>query len=153
MEPLNVSVAILESISLIFFRRSNHSHHQMVRKKHLGISGQHFQKKNILKQDSKPSLNKIMKFRTKWGKEISTDGPAKAEIIKTQVIGNHNQEKENMEFVAFMGEKCVEWAERRAKFSENAQLWFKMWCQICRLFTRRRPSTKTLEQPRGLTQD
>lgn len=80
----------------------------MVRKKHLGISGQHFQKKNILKQDSKPSLNKIMKFRTKLEKEISTDGPDKAEIIKTQVIGNHNQEKENMEFVAFMGEKCVE---------------------------------------------
>lgn len=64
----------------------------MVRKKHLGISGQHFQRKNILKEDSKSSLDKIMKFRTKRGEGIRTDGPDKAKIIKTQVTGKHNWE-------------------------------------------------------------
>ena len=60
------------------------------KKKYLGASGQHFQKKNTPRQDSKSSLNKIIQFRTKWVEEIRTDIPDEAKIIKSRITGKGN---------------------------------------------------------------
>ena len=107
-----MSAAFLESICLVLFS-SNQSHHQMVSKKNnLGASGQHFQKKNISRQDSKSSLNKIIQFRIKWGEEIRTDIPDEAKIIKSRVTGNGNQGDWNTELVTFREGKCVKRVER-----------------------------------------
>lgn len=81
-------------------------------KNNLGASGQHFQKQNISRQDSKSSLNKIIQFRIKWGEEIRTDIPDEAKIIKSRGTGNGNQGDWNTELVTFRERKCVKRVER-----------------------------------------
>lgn len=47
-------------------------------------------KKTLPRQDSKSSLNKIIKFRTKRREEIRTDIPDKAKILKFRVTEKGN---------------------------------------------------------------
>lgn len=103
------------------------------KKKNLGTSGQHFQKKNIRRQHSKSSLNKIIQLRTKWGEEMDRHS-WQGWDHKNKGNGGGQLGRREQGLVGLR--KPSTWKgqrEGRAAFSKNTQLLSKKSCRIQRV--------------------